>query len=198
MKILVIDDKELHRNSAEKTLTSHEVTIVSSFDEAMDLMAKKIDIQNVQQLLAEGGFAEKPEPTDKERWSAYWKAVNDAEKKSIIPFPFEVVLTDMMMPMSRSTLAPGIFNPREQVPYGFVIALKAAGCGAKFVAMVTDVNHHKGAMSAAIDHLGSAYYHEGRIKTFTVNDAKVAFIHAPFCKDRESKDWGQVLADLTK
>lgn len=197
MKILVIDDKQIHRDSAEKTLEGHEVTIVSSFDEAMDLMAKKIDIENVQRLLAEEGFAEKPEPTDKERWNAYWKAVDSAEKKSIIPFKFEVVLTDMMMPMSRSTLARDAFKRDEQVPYGFVIALKAAGCGAKFVAMVTDVNHHRGAMSAAIDHLGSAYYQTGWINTFTVNDAKVAFVHAPFCNN-ESKDWGQVLADLVK
>lgn len=180
MRILVIEDKEAHRKSAEETLSDHEVTIVKSFDEATDLMKRKIDEGNVQRLLAEAGFPTKPDPKDKDRWNAYWKAHDEAEAKSVIPFSFEVVLTDMMMPMSNRTLAPGVFNPSEQVPYGFIIALKATLFGAKFVAMVTDTNHHQGAMSAAIDHLGRAYYEDGCKPNFVVNGAKVMFVHTPF------------------
>lgn len=140
MRILVIEDKEAHRKSAEETLAGHEITIVDSFDKAMDLLSKDST-------------------------------------------PFEAVLTDMMMPMSRQTLAPGVFNPSEQVPYGFILALKATLCGAKFVAMVTDTNHHQGAMSAAIDHLGQAYYRNGFKPNFVVNGAKVMFVHTPFVED---------------
>lgn len=140
MRILVVEDKAPHRKSAEETLAGHEVTIVDSFDKAMEILPKD---------------------------SA----------------PFEAVLTDMMMPMSRKTLAPGVFNPSEQVPYGFIIALKATLCGAKFVAMVTDTNHHEGAMSAAIDHLGQAYYRDGFKPNFVVNGAKVMFVHTPFVVD---------------
>ncbi|QQS15762.1 MAG: hypothetical protein IPK84_00120 [Candidatus Moraniibacteriota bacterium] len=182
MRILVIEDKQSHRESAKETLSAHELTIVKSFDEAMELMSQKIDKDNVQRLLVEAGFPTMPDSKDKERWSAYWKAHDEAGAMSVIPFPFEVVLTDMMMPMSRKTLAPGVFNSGEQVPYGFIIALKATLCGAKFVAMVTETNHHQGAMSAAIDHIGDAYYH-GFKPNFVVNGARVMFVHTPFVED---------------
>ena len=194
--ILVIEDDEAHRKSAWETLSGHKVTIVKSFDEAMDLMEQKIDEENVQHILAEAGFRTMPDPKDGEKWSAYWKANREAEAKSGIPFPFEIVLTDMMMPMSKEKLVPEAFFPNDQVPYGFVIALKAALRGAKFIAMITDTNHHHGAMSAAIDHLGDAYYEDGFKPNFVVNGARVMFVHAPFLED-ERKDWGKVLTDLT-
>jgi len=143
MKILIIEDKEMHRKSAEVTLASHDVTIVDSFDKAKDQM-NLIGVKGSQRT-----------------------------------FPYEVVLTDMMMPMCQSVLTQN-FNPVEQVPYGFVIALKATLCGAKFVAMVTDTNHHKGAMSAALDSLGDSYYRDCFKPNFTINGAKVMFVHAPF------------------
>lgn len=166
MKILVVDDKVIHRESAAETLPNHELTIVSSFDEAMDLL---FEIQDICK----------------------------------IPLQFEAVLTDMLMPMSRSTLAQGIYRHGELVSYGFIIALKAAMRGAKYVAMVTDVNHHYSAISAALDYLGSAYY-SGREDVFYINGAKVKFVHAPFVKPENDekkewrKDWGRVLADLLK
>lgn len=182
MRILVVEDKESHRKSAEETLVEHNVTIVKSYDEAVDLMERKIDGEKYKRLLAEAGFLTQPnyEKEGQERWDAYWKARNEAEERSVIPFPFDVVLTDMMMPMSKRTLASGVFNPTEQVPYGFVIALKATLVGAKFVAMVTDTNHHKSAMSAAIDHFGPSYYNERAKPNFTINGAKVMFVHTPF------------------
>ena len=181
MRILVIEDKEAHRKSAEETISGHEGTIVKSFDEAMNLMVRKIDKENIQRLLVEAGLpTTNPYYKDREKQTAYVNALFEAEAKSVVPFQFEVVLTDMMMPMSERTLAPGVFNPSEQVPYGFIIALKATLFGAKFVAMMTDTNHHQGAMSAAIDHLGRAYYEDGCKPNFVVNGAKVMFAHTPF------------------
>ncbi len=136
MKILVIEDKEMHRKSAKLTLAGHEVTIVDSYDKAMELLQPQME--------------------------------------------FEVVLTDMMLPMSESGLAYGIFKPSEEVPYGYVIALRAALHGAKFVAMVTDINHHQGAMSSAIDELGNSTYEETFTPNFVINGAKVMFVHTPF------------------
>ncbi|MFH0874054.1 MAG: hypothetical protein V1846_04440 [Candidatus Komeilibacteria bacterium] len=184
MKILVVEDKEMHRQSARDSLAGHDVTIVDSFDAAMGLMAKKIDDENVTRLMTEAGFPATPDRNGgDEEWKAFWKAHREAEAKSVVPFPFDVVLTDMMMPMSRQTLASEAYHPAEQVPYGFIIALKAAKVGAKFVAMVTDTNHHKGAMSAAIDHLGTSYYREGFKPNFGVNGAKVMFVHTPFYRE---------------
>lgn len=182
MRILVIEDKVAHRRSAEETLCDHEVTIVTSFDKAMDLMKRQIDMGKVNRCLVEAGFSTAPDSEDEERRSSYWKIWEEAESESMIPLPFEVVLTDMMMPMSSRTLSEG-FDPGEQVPYGFIIALKATLLGAKFVALVTDTNHHKGAMSAALDHLGSAYYREGFKPNFLINGARVMFVHAPFVED---------------
>lgn len=138
MKILVVEDNLMHRESAAETLLGHEVTIVESFEKAMELM--------------ETDFS----------------------------FPFEVVLTDMMMPICEGRpFSPKSFEDR-QAPYGFVIALRAALRGAKFVAMVTDTNHHKDAMSNALNHLGHAYYRDGFKPNFVINGARVMFVHAPF------------------
>lgn len=187
MRILVIDDNPLHHSSAIETLSGHDVTIVSSFDEGIDLLAMKIDKENVARLLAEAGFPKEPDrqAVSAEVWRLYWKTKDEAEAQvqSIILLPFEAVLVDMMMPMSRRTLISEAYKPGEQVPYGFILALRAALCGAKFVAMVTDTNHHRGAMSAALDHLGGAYYCSGFKPNFAINGARVVFVHAPFVED---------------
>jgi CheY-like chemotaxis protein len=216
MKILVVEDKEKHRKSAEETLAGHEVTIVGSFNEAMNLLKRKIDNENVKRLLLEAGHPTKnPYYEDGAKQKIYEEALFEAKEKSTIPFPFTVVLTDMMMPMSRETLAPGVYKPDELVPYGFIIALMAARAGAKFVAVVTDTNHHESAISAATDYLAPSYYrwwhnlHAEEAgdapKTFNINDARVVYVHAPFIDEKRAnwsdevyaKDWARVLADLT-
>ncbi len=106
---------------------------------------------------------------------------------------FDAVLTDMMMPMSKDGLAYGTYKPEEQVPYGLILALQAAYRGAKFVAMLTDTNHHNGAMSKALDLLGPAYYDSSdgdsnvatKVKRFEINGAKVVFVHTPFTQTVE-------------
>ena len=200
MRILVIEDKELHRQAAKQTISGHKLTIVKSFDKAMELMEETIDKNEFQRLMTKAGFKEKPSLENEELWNKYWDEWDKAKKESMSPFPFEVVLTDMMMPMSLQTLSPEVFRLNEQVPYGFIIALQAAYRGAKYVAMVTDTNHHQGAMSAAIDHLSGAYYQEGFRPNFEINGAKVSFVHAPFCAvgdtGEKGKDWGQVFKDL--
>ena len=145
MKILVIEDKAIHQESARETLIGHEVTVVPSYNEAYGLLK--------------------------------WKK----------EFDFDAVLTDMNMPMSERNLSSRIiFRPDEQVPYGFILALAAAYRGAKYVALVTDINHHYGAMSAALDLLAPEYYDYrnkcmgDREKRFYINGARVIFVHAPF------------------
>lgn len=224
MKILVIEDSELHRMSAAQSLANHEVTIVKSYDEAMELMDEKIDKAKRDRLLVEAGFKSQPESSKDEKWRAYWDARKKASSESAIPFDFEVVLTDMMLPMSEDTLAPGVWRRDEQVPYGFVIALRATTRGAKYVAMLTDTNHHQSAMSASLDKLGgTSYYKAGFRPNFEINGAKAMFVHSPFrrvdnttcdkCHGEKGskgcykcdasgkaagKDWGQVLKDLTQ
>lgn len=198
MKILVIEDKAANRKSAEETLGGHEVAIVSSFDEVIKVLEKeRVDEEKVKQSMIDAGFRVQPQvryglgmyPRDVE----YWRLYREAEQKYVIPFPFEVVLTDMMMPMSYAKLAPTACNVRGEVPYGFILALRAVMCGAKFVAMVTDSNHHDGPMTAALDLIGEPYYggyeanNPGELNVFNVNGAKVVFVHSPFI-ERVVKD----------
>jgi CheY-like chemotaxis protein len=246
MRILVIEDKQIHRESAQATLTDHEVTIAESYDEGMQHLLPKIDRGARDTLLEDSGYVENIElslnyqearelggdqriaaardrckaadvPRDSELGDGltFDRAQRVANARSVTPLAFEAVLVDMMMPMSEATLAPDVWVPDEQVPYGFILVLKAALRGARFVAMVTDTNHHEGAMSAALDHLGPGYYPDNDDQppfapNFVINGAKVMFVHAPFCRDddgeflgestdgRQSriKDWGIILADL--
>ncbi|MBI4122031.1 MAG: hypothetical protein HY461_01735 [Parcubacteria group bacterium] len=189
MRILVVEDKPSHRESAQATLSGHDLTIVDTYRKAINLLVN---------------------------------APN-----------FDVVLTDMMMPISPDA-KQGRDNPGEQVPYGFIIALKATLCGVRFVAMVTDTCHHVGAMSAALDHLDPSNYDSLHDEIFSpnfqINNARVMFVHSPIlrkymgpkacdlcsgsgscpsgrcprCDGRgqidnieERKDWGRVLSDLT-
>lgn len=119
-------------------------------------------------------------------------------------FPYDVVMTDMNMPMNRDDLADGVWNPSELVPYGLILALRAAKCGAKYVAMVTDTNHHKNAMSNALDLISKPYfeaYEDSISPNFIINGAKCMFVHAPCLKGQDDpakngKDWGRVLKHL--
>lgn len=139
-RILVVEDTLEHQESAKKTLAGHEVTIVSTFREAMNQSGE-----------------------------------------------FDVVLTDMTFPIELG----GAYNPRLATGgegiiahYGFVIALMAALRGAKYIAMITDTSHHAGAMSAALDFIGThGYYRESFSPNFVINGARVMFVHAPLLEE---------------
>jgi|GEM_PF-6260894 len=160
MKILVIDDNELNRKSAEVTIgTEHELRLAASYDEAMGALR--------------------------------------ASQES----PYDVVMVDLNMPMSRhgGIMAERLYDPRALVPYGMVLALLAAGVGAKRVALVTMSNHHEDAMGAAVERL---FHHR-----FVVNGVPVTFRHARevyqskedcfagLPHDKTFKDWRPALAD---
>ena len=100
---------------------------------------------------------------------------------------FDVVLTDLQMPMSSRTLGSDAFKLGELVPYGILLMIEAAHQGAKCVAVVTDLNHHADWVSAAFDHFGYSVQIEG---------AKVLMMHSPM-KDG-AKDWAAALNRLMK
>ena len=101
---------------------------------------------------------------------------------------FDIVLTDLQMPMSSRTLGPSAFKLGQLVPYGILLMVEAAHQGAKHVAVVTDLNHHADWVSAAFDHFSYPVQIEG---------AKVLMMHAPMDSDG-SKDWAAALARLMK
>lgn len=213
MKILIVEDTEKHIDSARETLTEHELTIARTFDEAMKLLVRPVDQVRMQQLLVDAGFPEEPPvPKDRDdkdgwgRYNAYTEARWDATKNALLPCNFDVVLTDMLLPPSfEGSLRRQFWDADRLVPYGFVIALRAADVGVRFVALATDVNHHYDPMSAAIDRIelierepvGHPKFY---LPNFTINGARVMFIHSPMRKSDQyqSKDWGWVFRDLTR
>jgi CheY-like chemotaxis protein len=101
---------------------------------------------------------------------------------------FDVVLTDLHLPMSSATLSDTAFRLGELVPYGILLMVEAARQGAKFVAVVTDLNHHSDAFSAVFNHYSRF--------PVTIEGAKVMMMHAPMTADG-SKDWARALDLLT-
>lgn len=103
---------------------------------------------------------------------------------------FDIVLTDLLMPMSSRTLSPDAFKLGELVHYGLFLMVEAAHQGAKHVAIVTDLNHHANWASAAFDHFRYPMQIEG---------AKVMMMHAPMRKGEGEewvKDWATALQNL--
>jgi len=100
---------------------------------------------------------------------------------------FEVVLSDLKLPMSPNTLSSEAFELGKLVDYGLLIALEAARCGAKYVAVATDLNHHADCFAAAFDHFSRF--------EFNINGAKVKYMHAPMKNigGEYAKDWQRIL-----
>ena len=199
MKILIIEDKEIHRQSAQETLRRHKLTIVSSFTAGIEAMSTAIDYDIFVRLKKEAGLSEASPESDEER-KAWLNRCDELEEQSRRRPDFDAVLVDMMMPMSSIGAASSKCQPGVEVPYGFVLALRAAQIGAKYIAMLTDTNHHHGAMSASLDHLEEFGGPEVN-KPFKINGAKALFLHAPFVKEAAKqqvwkKDWGRVLRCL--
>jgi CheY-like chemotaxis protein len=101
---------------------------------------------------------------------------------------FDIVLTDLQMPMSSQTLGQDAFKLGQLVPYGIMLMIEAAHRGAKFVAVVTDLNHHADWLSAAFDHF---HY------SVQIEKAKVLMMHSPMNADG-TKDWAAALERLMK
>jgi len=102
---------------------------------------------------------------------------------------FDVVLTDLHMPMSSQTLSEKSFKLGELVPYGILLMVEAARKGTSFVGVVTDLNHHNDPFSAAFDHYSRFHFY--------IENAKVKMMHAPMNPDG-SKNWSIAMMLLTE
>lgn len=97
---------------------------------------------------------------------------------------FDAYLGDLMLPASRKTLSPDSYHfVGEEMPLGTILAFLALKNGAKYVAVVTDMNHHKHPGSAAFDAFN------GRDGAFSVGDARVLCTNA--CTTRLDQKTGE-------
>jgi CheY-like chemotaxis protein len=101
--------------------------------------------------------------------------------------PYDVVLTDMEMPASKHVMDQIL---GELIPYGLLLYSEAARCGAKHVAVVTNLNHHTDPIANAFD----TFCHN----SIRVENAVVKFMHAPMTSinGEYAKDWKEALERL--
>lgn len=187
MKILVIDDSQLHQQSARQTLEGHEFTIVGTYDEAHKLLQEPhANYEAVKAELERRGFTKNPydKSTTDEEQKARWEEQKRVEVELCPPPSFDVVLSDLLMPASRMTMGDkGMEYVGQEMPVGFALSLMAAIHGARYIAVVTDTNHHDHPASAMLDTFASQCPHEhntvGVPVRFVINGAKVGYYHSP-------------------
>ena len=123
----------------------------------------------------------------------------EGEKLLLGEGSYGVLLTDLMMPKgNRETMGPeGMKYIFDLLPFGFPLAFLAAKKGIPYIGVVTDINHHNHPISAAIDPISGAYWHDSDSYIYRVNDSRVGIFHAPFIEG-ERKDWNKVLEVLLK
>jgi CheY-like chemotaxis protein len=98
---------------------------------------------------------------------------------------FDVVLTDLHLPMSSQTMGD-MFKLGELVPYGMLLMVEAVRQGARRVGVVTDLSHHDNPFSAAFDHYSQFLIPMGV--------ANVRMMHAKMVDG--AKDWADALSRL--
>lgn len=189
MKILVIDDTQLHRASALETLAGHEVTVVDSYDTALLHLDRRVSYEATKAYMAEHlGIHASPKRSgseDPEGWRRYREAENQAEK-ALRPPMYDAVLCDLLMPAGKDQQGPtGEKFVGQEIPVGFALALHAVLSGAKFVAVVSATNHHCHPAAAMLDRLsaGGGYWSDKGTKAlFSINGATVGFFPYPKCR----------------
>ncbi len=179
MKILVVEDSQTHREAAKRQLAEHEVTVVKSFVIASELL-------HGHEGVAVGGRTHE-EYTPPLVMPAY---------ENLLPVSFDAVLLDLNMPAEKT--ASCMAGGEGEVPYGFILALRAVQCGVKYVGIITDANHHSGPLTAALDLICPAYWHEDENQPiFRIGETRLVIAHTPFEKgDGEVKDWERLLSHL--
>ncbi len=83
---------------------------------------------------------------------------------------YDAVLVDLLMPASKYLQGEGLHLAGQEMPVGIFLALLAAKNGAKYVALLTDSNHHAHPASACIDSFNE---HETKPTIFQVEGARV-------------------------
>lgn len=114
----------------------------------------------------------------------------DSGRKALKERKFDFVLTDCEMPVStEGALSGSAITARigQGIPYGMFLLLEACAAGAD-TAVVSDLNHHQDAFSAAFDHYSN--------QLFEINGKKGRLIHARMIDG--AKDWQDALDQLMR
>jgi CheY-like chemotaxis protein len=149
LNILVLDDCEKNRRSAQALLGNHNLTVVGNYDDAQLLLQATINHE------VASSFGLVP-PKQKEDWP-FWEQgiikLNQASRAMMVYPKYDVVMTDLMMKPSHQAMHSKKHLPilTEEQPVGVFIALLALSNGVKNVGVLTDTDHHEHPASAAFD-----------------------------------------------
>jgi CheY-like chemotaxis protein len=181
MKILVIDDTKKHLDAALQTLVGHDVTVCSTHDEALRLLEKQYDNDKQKQLL------EKYEQSGMKNREAWDKSYLDSE----LPY-WDAVLCDLLMPAGRNAQGgEGTKFIGQEMPVGWSLALQAAREGAKYVAVVTDMNHHHHPASAMLDGLNRHIFSIDNARLLMTNHIDLVGIIGSECACKQCNGTGK-------
>ena len=193
MKILVVDDTLKQRDAAKKAFVGHNLTVVSTAQEARELLEEKFDNEKFLKLQKEAGFPEDYrswEEKDEEKKALYNKLSNEC-----YVYPnFDVVLTDLLMPGEKNGLGPqGSQFINEPTPYGFGIALLAIKNKVSKVAIVSMGDHHSHPILWFCDAISGTVFPGFKIFThIAMSKEEFPDIENPW----EIKDWARALKNL--
>jgi len=182
MRILVFDDNKINRAAAKAQLNNHDLTVVSTYDEAQELLTPQFDYEKASAILDAqfGDFI--PDLSDDEAKKAEYFAAEKVAREQATTYPnFDVVLTDLLVPASgQAQGSDGMAFVGKEMPVGIFIGLLAAArARAKYVAVFTDSDHHSHPASACFDVFN--YKGESQPIAFTVEGSKVLLSN--------SRDW---------
>lgn len=180
MKILVIDDMQVHLAAALQTLAGHDVTVCGSHEEAYQLLG-------TQYASNRKALQEQYEREGMDGYDAYQKA--QAETK--LPY-WDAVLSDLLMPAgSMDQGNKGMEYVGKEMAVGWSLALLAARMGAKYVAVVTDMNHHNHPASAMLDAFNRHIFSIDGAKVLMTNSVQKVGITGTECQCEKCHGTGQ-------
>lgn len=200
MKVLVIDDTQKHLDAAIQTLEGHDTTVCATHDEAVRCLAGYVD--------------EEGNPCH--GW------VSGAQKT---PCLWDAVLCDLLMPVGCNSVNQSYEGKQligQEMAVGWSLALSASKAGAKFVAVVTDMNHHNHPASAMLDDFNRHIFNIDGAKVLMTNYVSMVGIVGTECTCKacngsgklegyphcyrcdgsgiafteEGKNWGKILKQL--
>ncbi|MBI4709304.1 MAG: hypothetical protein HY764_03835 [Candidatus Portnoybacteria bacterium] len=211
MKILVVEDKEKNIEAAKRALGGHELTIVTGYDQAHEVLIPVVDPNEFRAAFekATGGWKIIEEDSSIPNHKIWYlrnsegeemphfeapKEIRLALRKAEVEskhMPFDVVLTDVMLPKGGNQCmnAKGeeLVSKQGEMPYGPIIVLRALQAGVKKVGIITQGNHHDDPFVFAFD----------RLFGFSAGDTKLVASNHMETKDG-LKDWGRLLAELVE
>ena len=142
LNILVVDDTEQHRQAAAEQLRDkYQLHLASNYDEALKALLGMPPAERVG---------------DAYDFLRAKERLLTAAPEEAAPPPFDVVLTDLLLPASRQMMGDEAIRTFSglELAYGFPIALLALQRAVPYVAINTDANHHAHPMAFALETLG--------------------------------------------